>query len=292
MNSRLEIGFLKKISDLCQIQIAEMKKTELLFEIIKQLITKPLSIRRIVDLNEYYDRYLLKKYGFNTLPTIELHQLFPEFNQFVEKYTYLEGNSLPIDIALLKSFAQTYQDCKYFEIGCWRGESLYNVAQTAHKCVSLSLSGEEMVQMGFDSRLPQQNHFLTAKLPNVEFHLHNSFTFDYSTLNDKFDLIFVDGDHHYKGVRIDSSNVVKLRKDDTSIIVWHDYGISPERPRAEVLAGILDGLPKELHPNLYHISNTLCAVLIMKEYKDLKPALFPTIPTKLFDIKIQVRPID
>lgn len=274
------------------IQTRDMTKFQLLTAILKQVITKPLSLRRVVDLNEYYDEYLKKKYGITNLPTIEITDLFPGFNVNIEKYTYLEGNSLPIDVGLLKSFAGSFPSCTYFEIGCWRGESLYNVSKIATKCVSLSLSADEMIAMGFDKNMVKQNHFFTSKLPNVEFHLHNSFTFDYSLLKDKFDLIFVDGDHHYKGVFIDTKNVVKLRKDDTSIIVWHDYAISPERPRGEVLAGILDGVPKELHKYLYHVSNTLCAVLIMKEYKGLKPALFPMIPNKVFDISLTAKPVE
>lgn len=268
-----------------------MTKFQLLKAIVSQIITKPMSLRRVVDLNEYYRDYLQKKYGRTSLPTIEIFDLFPNFEVEIENYTYLEGNSLPIDIGLLKSFAKSFPSCTYFEIGCWRGESLVNISKVAGKCVSLSLSADEMREMGFQEDVIKQNHFFTKNLPNVEYHAQNSFTFDYSRLKDIFDLIFVDGDHHYKGVRIDSSNVINLRKDDSSIIVWHDYALSPERPREEVLAGILDGVPKELHPYLYHVSNTLCAVLIMKDFKNLKPALFPTFPNKVFDISLKTRKI-
>ena len=146
-----------------------------------------------------------------------------------------------------------------------------------------------MATMGFPKGVIDQNHYFTKQLQNVAYFEHNSRTFDFSKLKDKFDLIFVDGDHHYDGVFSDSKNVVNLRKNKDSVIVWHDYAFTPERPRPEVLAGILDGVPKEFHKNLYHVSNTLCAVLIMKDFQGTQKAIFPTYPDKTFDIQMEVK---
>jgi hypothetical protein len=120
---------------------------------------------------------------------------------------------------------------------------------------------------------------------------HNSQTYDFDQLNKKFDLIFIDGDHSYEGVLTDTINSFKIRKDKSSIIVWHDYGNSPEKVRHSVLAAILDGVPREFHKNLYHVSNTLCAVYIENRKFDTSFTKFPTYPNKVFSIRVSAEKI-
>ncbi len=116
---------------------------------------------------------------------------------------------------------------------------------------------------------------------------HNSMTFDFSRLGKKFDLIFVDGDHTYEGVLSDTKNVFGLRKGPESVIVWHDYGLSPDRVRPSVAAAILDGLPRECHKNLYHVSNTLCAVYLENCQLPTSKAEFPVWPNKSFSLRLE-----
>src|SRR5690606_41176729 len=57
----------------------------------------------------------------------------------------------------------------------------------------------------------------------------------------------------------DTENVFKHLIHENSIIVWHDYAYNPEKVRFEVMQGILDGIPKKFHSNIYHVANTMCA---------------------------------
>jgi len=57
-----------------------------------------------------------------------------------------------------------------------------------------------------------------------------------------------------------------------------------------VLAGILDGLSKEKQANLYHVSNSLCAIYYPKGLES-KFIDFPILPKKLFKVIIQSKEI-
>ena len=81
-------------------------------------------------------------------------------------------------------------------------------------------------------------------------------------LNKKFDLIFIDGDHSTEAVRRDTKKMFSYLNNDQSIIVWHDAKVDTEYPRYEVLLGIYQALPYEMHGNIYLVENSLCAVYI------------------------------
>jgi len=56
------------------------------------------------------------------LPTIDLLDILPGFNETVEDYTFLEGTSYITDLALLKGLAKKHENAQYFEFGTWRGK--------------------------------------------------------------------------------------------------------------------------------------------------------------------------
>ncbi|NQY66747.1 MAG: class I SAM-dependent methyltransferase, partial [Flavobacteriales bacterium] len=115
-------------------------------------------------------------------------------------------------------------------------------------------------------------------------------TLDFSSLNQKFDLIFVDGSHHYEDVKKDTMNVFNLLKDENSIIIWHDYLNTSSSVRWEVFRGILDGTPQDKRGKLSHISNTLFAMYSNKDYVSHEMELHPD-PNKIFELKISASPI-
>lgn len=243
-------------------------------------------------------RYAAEEYGYeHGLPVVDLLDLLPGFAETVTPYSFLEGQALPTDMALLKGLARRTPGCRYFEIGSWRGESLANVASVAEECVSLNLSGEELRELGFAEDFVRQHKFYSGGLENVRHIEHNSRTFDFSAFENRFDLVFVDGDHSREGVRIDTRNVFGLLRDDRSVIVWHDYGFTPEKVNWPVFAGILDGCPEDKRGELYRVSNTLCAVYLNKR-EELHAGGYETssrtfsgfqTPNKTFEVKLTAR---
>lgn len=234
----------------------------------------------------YWENYVQKKYNCpQGLPQVNILDLFPNFSETVYPFACLEASATPVDVALLKALAQNFTQCAYLEIGRWRGESLANVASVAASCLSLSLPKEQMRRIGFSESMIAQDAFFIADQPNIKCIDCDTMTFDFASLQQKFDLIFVDGDHHHAGVKSDTENVFTLMRDEHSIIVWHDYAQSPERVRWNVFAGIFDGLPPEEHKNVYHVSNTLCAIYC----KTPLPAVhksFAITPENTFSITI------
>lgn len=220
-------------------------------------------------------------------PTLDLLTLFPTFNEDVINYTYLDGTSRLIDLAVLRAACRMYEDCEYLEIGSWRGESLSNVAQVASKVTSISLSAAEMKQMGWGKEAEFQRLF-SHDLKNVDHIETNSLTFDFDNWGKKFDVIFVDGDHSYEAVKSDTANVFKLLKNEKSIILWHDTTRGYETPRWEVVAGILDGAPKETHSRIYHLSNCLISVYIPWDIETNFPPS-PQVPNKTFSVNISTK---
>ena len=262
-----------------------------IYRVLRKILLKPTSIFLVLKDETEYESYLQKKYGETNFPTVDINNFLENRCLEIGHYTFLDGSSLITDLALLKSIATSIPTCEFMEIGTWRGESILNVSDTGANCTSVSLSPEEIISMGIPENYANLQGYLIKDQKNIQIIHANSLSFDFSTLNKKFDLIFVDGDHKYEAVKSDTQNVFKLLKDDNSIIVWHDYGYNPETPRHSVIAAILDGLPTSDHKFLYHVSNTICAIYTKRklENKMLDPIVKPD---KVFKINLQNAPFE
>lgn len=238
---------------------------------------------------EMYKKLLIKDNKIDKLPTIDLLELFPHFEDTLSTYSYLAGTSLATDLILLKKFAEGFPACNYLEIGTWRGESLKNVSEVAAHCTSVTLPPDEMIIKHKDKDFNEIHGFFSRNINNMTEILHNSHTYDFNQLKQKFDLIFIDGDHSYEGVLNDTRKTFNLRKDSSSIIVWHDYGFTTERIRYSTLKAIIDGIPTEYHKNLYHISNTMCAVYMENNSLPTYESRFPATPNKIFSVELKAK---
>ena len=235
----------------------------------------------------YFKKKIISEYDIEQLPTIDILDLFPNLNESIDSYSFLNGTSLITDLILLKSLAKKFENCAYLEIGSWRGESLVNVSNVTKDCTSLTLSGDEMKSLNFSDEFIKVHGVFSDKIETITKIEQNSQNFDFNQLNKVFDLIFIDGDHSYEGVLNDSRKVFPLRKNNKSIIVWHDYGFHTENVRYTTLKAILDGIPRDKHKNLFHISNTMCAVYIENINLSTHQAKFPSYPNKSFSLKVK-----
>jgi predicted O-methyltransferase YrrM len=265
-----------------------MSKISKAFRAIGKIIRNPYLLNLVLDTDEEWEGYVRKHYPdlATGLPLVIPEDIFPGFEATIEPYAFLDGGSLPTDLGLLIWFARNIDRCKYFEIGTWRGESVANVARFAESCHTLNLSAGELQSLGMREGYIEQQGYFSRGLENVAHLQGNSLHFDFSSLELKFDLIFIDGDHHYESVKSDTEQVFHHLVHDHSVVVWHDYAHHPEKVRYEVMAGILDGCPAENHNRIYHMAHSKSAFFAGKEYPSSRP-IFPLKYGKPFIVSIQ-----
>ncbi|QEC69030.1 class I SAM-dependent methyltransferase [Panacibacter ginsenosidivorans] len=268
-----------------------MKKLSKTLKAIAAIIKNPWLLNNVLADDAVWQQYIEKSYQIkNGLPVVDINEISPNFSETLDCVAFLDGSSLPTDFALLKSLTKRFKDCSYFEIGTWRGESAINVAENCKECYTLNLSKEEIISLGLGEKYADLHGFFSKGKENIKHITGNSLTYDFKSVHKKFDLIFIDGDHRNEYVKNDTQKIFEHLIHEKSIVVWHDYAYNPEKYRPEVLAGILDGIPVAFRKNLYHVSNTMCAIFIREQF----PASVlqsPVTPDKTFKIKIESRSI-
>jgi predicted O-methyltransferase YrrM len=266
-----------------------MSRISKAFLALSHLIRNPWLLNKVLEEDQYWKNEVVKNFGFKKgLPVISAEELFGDFSETVDPFAFLDGGSLPTDLALLKKLARMIPHCSYFEIGTWRGESVANVASVAENCFTFNLSKEEMKKMGLNQRYIDLHGYYSKNIPNITHVEGNTLSFDFQSLNRKFDLIFIDGDHHFEMVKHDTEKVLSHLIHGRSVIVWHDYARNPETVRFEVLAGILRGCDPSFHRHIFHIAHTLCAVYLPGQAGG-KRLDVPVEPNGAFKVDIQFK---
>lgn len=261
-------------------------KINKILSFIRIILKKPSLINVILDSPLVAEERFKKFYpNFTSLPQIDVEQLGEEIPKSINTFI-LDGGSLITDLQLLSTLASRQDVNSYLEIGTWRGESVYNVAKYVDDCTTINLSSAEMKVMGLSPEYAEQHGILSSKNPKILHIGANTKTFDFASLNKKYDLVFIDGEHSYEMVLNDTQKVFKHLLHDNSVVVWHDYAYSPQNMRYEVFQAILDGVGNENYAYLYHPKNTLCAVFTKKK---LKSSAFDKMkfPEKIFTVSIE-----
>jgi predicted O-methyltransferase YrrM len=269
-----------------------MSKVFRAFKALLSIIRKPWLLNLVLDEDGAWDAKIRAMKGnAYRLSSIDFRSLLKPEGSNVYPFAFLDGGSLPTDLALLKSLAAGIPDCRYFEIGTWRGESVANVANVAKQCTTLNLSPEQITDLGLPKAYADLHGFFSKDLPNVSQLYGDTATFDFKGLNQHYDLVFIDGDHHYNMVKSDTENVFNYLLHEKSIVVWHDAAYTPEKLRPEVIYGILQGTPAALHHKIFHVSNTQCAVFLPEGFSETFILNPPETPNFAFEISLNIKPV-
>ena len=261
-------------------------KINKILSFIRIILKKPSLINIILDSPLVAEERFKKYYpNFTALPQIDIEQLGEEIPKNIDTFI-LDGGSLITDLQFLSVLSARKDVNSYLEIGTWRGESVHNVAKYVDDCTTINLSKEEMKAMELSLEYAEQHGILSSKNQKILHLGANSKTFDFASLNKKYDLVFIDGEHSYEMVLNDTQKVFKHLLHENSIVVWHDYAYSPQNIRYAVFQAILDGVGKQNHSHLYHPKNTMCAIFIKTK---LNSSTFDTMkfPESLFTIELE-----
>jgi hypothetical protein len=194
--------------------------------------------------------------------TINLDQLFNHELHDVGPVSHFNEGMMPSDLALLRGLASLYKDCSYFEISKRRCESLASMARVAGECYSLCRPAGEIRREGIRRGYMYMMGYYSAAMQNVVALSGDSNTFPFSSLDKKFDVVFINNGHGYNRILNDTRKAFEYLVHDRSVVVWHDYSYFPEQVRWEVLAGILDGTDPLIREQLFFVSRTKCAIFL------------------------------
>lgn len=193
---------------------------------------------------------------------------FPEEIRFFMPPAQGSGSLLSIESLLLIKLMRVTQPKYLFEFGTYKGLTtrllLANLPPAGgvqgERIFTLDLPALENVHFqGTDVDLAREalnfeRKYLGEKNKSlVKQILHDSMTFDPAPYRDKFQFVFIDGNHEVNYVRKDTANSFEMFSKDKGCIIWHDYG----HPEFGELTQYLEDLGKEMP--IYHVEHTKMA---------------------------------
>jgi predicted O-methyltransferase YrrM len=270
-----------------------MSKIAKAIKVVSEVIRKPVLLNRVLQEPDIWKEKVQKKYNLTQgLPVVNPNALFGNnYKEEISLFTFLDGGSLVTDIALLKGLARKFKNCGYFEIGTWRGESAVNLSEICKEVFTLNMTDDDLRRIGVSEESIAQQGLFSKNIGNISHLRSNSRSFDFSSLKRKFDLVFIDGSHHYEDVKSDTKKVFEHLIHEDSIVVWHDYGITPEDIRFEVFAAILDGTPQLYHDYLYHVAHTKSAIFYRHKMETSKLE-HPVSPEFYYSVEVIQKSIE
>jgi predicted O-methyltransferase YrrM len=260
------------------------RKASKLFRGLIAVVKQPALLNLVLDDESNHETaFIAESQMPQGFPEIDFRTFAPQ-SETINPFAFLDGGSLPTDLALLKIIARKINAKSYFEIGTWRGESVSNVASVVDNCFTLNLSNEELHRRNLPEKYIQLHGHFSKNNPRITHLYGDSRSFNFNEYIGKMDLVFVDGDHHFDSVVQDTQTAFKLIKPGGAI-VWHDYANSPENVRWNVARAIYTGTPKEFRSKLRAVSHTLCAVFLPIEVPSA-PRNYPRNPDSGFELTL------
>jgi predicted O-methyltransferase YrrM len=253
----------------------------------RQILANPYVLNQVLDAEDTHAQVMQVEQRMpNGLPEIPFVSLLPSEGLTVRPFAFLDGGSLPTDLALIRLLAKFTRAQSYFEIGTWRGESVMQAAECFEQAHTLNLSAAEMQARNWDPAYIALHGHFSKQHPRVKAIEGDSRHFDFAPFKAAQDLVFVDGDHHYDSALLDSKRAFELRHPDRGIILWHDYAHSPETVRWNVFRAIWEACPPAERRHLYAISNSLCAVYWPHYQGETRIRRYPATPDPGFEIHL------
>jgi len=198
-----------------------------------------------------------------------IQELFPlGSTRVVIEHLPGHGIATPIDeLAYLAIITRVVSPKSIFEIGTFRGRTALTFALNSDPdCVVYTLDlpphdrGAAKNEAGdADQTIIDRCEIgVDYKGKDVSSKIHqlfgNSLSFDFSCYEDRIDLVFIDGAHHYEAARSDTQNALRLLRPG-GLVIWHDFANYGDYN--DVVRAVLDLLPAD---NVIQIENSQLAI--------------------------------
>lgn len=249
-------------------------------EIIKYGTRHPVGIfgavlRRMAPKDAESSR--ISAWRFGKLPREHITKILPgieNVNVNIQKtFNRLIGTSIdPNEILILAAIVKHIKAKKVVEIGTYDGNTALNIAANMPdngKVITIDMPQEW--ETGTKIKIPKNyvnvnnaegkrvivgnQYHNTKENKKIKQIFCDSAKLDWKTLNGPFDMVFIDGCHHYKYVKHDTKMALRNLKSG-GVIVWHDYGAVPDVSKA------VDELKSKIR--LYAIRGTRFAIGFLK----------------------------
>lgn len=237
-------------------------------EIVKQLEANGINNYEIFSLsiNPFIDSSPV--YG-KEIKEISLENLLKKHGKEISltELTFITNGSGLLDYLFLRLLATEFKVKNYLEIGSFIGESISVLSDVVEKCYSISLPEDDFSSFFESINMDNFSSFLLKNKENVIKFREDSQKFDYGKIEEDIDMVFIDGDHSYKGVFIDTRNIFTHVDLTNCIVVWHDFKTAGKY-RLPVINAVFDATPNEYHKNIFSVSNNMCGIYIPDKYLD------------------------
>ncbi|WP_158078749.1 class I SAM-dependent methyltransferase [Clostridium puniceum] len=181
----------------------------------------------------------------------------------------------------------------YLEIGTYIGESINVISDICDVCYSITAPIDAPYSMKNwckDANIPDYSERL-ATSKNIRHYYCDSKTFDFSSIDEKIDVYFIDGDHSYYGVYHDTKNIFENKNED-SFVIGHDFKRQGAVFNEDVILAVKNVLKQEFD-NVFVTNNNICGIYIPKKYqKDfpLKKLGYSEEREELYTYDTSIRP--
>lgn len=208
-----------------------------------------------------------KLMGLENMQKISLGNFLQSFEAIhLEDLVFAWGGSGVLDYAFLRALILKFGLKNYLEIGTFIGESISSLSDLTEKCYSISLPNEYMV--GWFAQFNKENFgkYFSLSKKNVTHYECDSKNFDYRNIKEDIDLVYIDGDHSYNGICIDTKKIFEFINLESTIVVWHDFKNGSQLYNIETVSAIFTTLDKNLHKNIFEVSDNMCCVYLPQKY--------------------------
>lgn len=127
------------------------------------------------------------------------------------------GEVTLLELVCISALISDTQPQRLLEIGTLGGRTTLNMVANTHPLAEI-----------YTLDLPNTDHHRaesTKELLGRQWtQLYgDSLTFDFSQLYNSLDFVFIDANHQYEYVRSDSLQAMKMLRNGSGVIIWHDY---------------------------------------------------------------------